>query len=155
MPAGVTIKLKRKAGAFTSGQLAAGEAGIDSTNGALYFSVDGSAVQKLGVPRVTAIVSNAAPTPNADLTDLYDITALAESATVGSPTGTPANGQKLQIRIKDNGVARALSWNAAYVAGGAALPTTTSAGKIMNLGFQYNTANSLNKWQLIARSDEA
>lgn len=48
MAAGTTIQLKRKAGAFTGGQLAAGEAGIDTTNGAFYFSVDGSTVSKIG-----------------------------------------------------------------------------------------------------------
>lgn len=44
MAAGVTIKLKRKAGAFTGGQLAAGELGVDVSNDDLYASSDGSDV---------------------------------------------------------------------------------------------------------------
>lgn len=104
---------------------------------------------------VTAVTSSATPTPNADTTDLYDVTALAEAATFGAPTGTPVNSQKLIIRIKDNGVIRALSWNAAYVAGGTSLPTTTVAGKILHVGFIYNTANGLNKWMCVGSQQEA
>lgn len=44
MPAGTTIQHKRKAGAFTNGQLAAGEFGVDTTNGVVYFSANGSTV---------------------------------------------------------------------------------------------------------------
>lgn len=106
--------------------------------------------------RVTAATnSDTAPTPNADTTDIYTFTALSVAPTFGAPTGTPVNGQKLIIRIKDNGTARALNWNAAYVAGGASLPTTTVINKTMHLGFIYNTDNSLNKWMLIAKSEEA
>lgn len=47
MAAGVTIKIKRKAGAFSNGQLAAGELGLDTTNGVVYFSADGSTVVDL------------------------------------------------------------------------------------------------------------
>lgn len=44
MAAGVTIKHKRKAGAFTGGELAAGEFGVDVSNNKVYSSVDGSTV---------------------------------------------------------------------------------------------------------------
>lgn len=105
-------------------------------------------------PRVTSATSSASPTPNADNTDLYALTAQAATATFGAPTGTPANGQKLIIRIKDNGTAQTLNWNAAYVAGGPTLPTTTVISKTLHLGFIYNTDNSLNKWMLVAKSQE-
>lgn len=105
--------------------------------------------------RVTSVTDSATPTPSADNDDLYELTALAQAAVFAAPTGTPVNGQKLMIRIKDNGTARALSWNAVYVAGGVALPTTTILSKIMHLGFVYNTANGLNKWMLIAIALEA
>jgi hypothetical protein len=106
-------------------------------------------------PRTVSVTSSATPTPNADVTDLYDVTALAAGATFGNPTGTPLNGQKLIIRIKDNATARALTWGSAYVAGGVALPSTTILSKILTLGFIYNSANALNKWQLVASSQEA
>ena len=47
MAAGTTIQLKRKAGAFVGGDLAAGEAGVDTTNGDLYFSTDGATVVQI------------------------------------------------------------------------------------------------------------
>lgn len=117
------------------------------------YAVSASWAPRLA-PRVNGTTTSAAPTPNADTTDIYSLTALAEAAVFGAPTGTPVNGQKLIIRIKDNGTARALSFNASYVAGGVALPTTTVLSKIMHLGFQYNTDNTLNKWQLIAKAEE-
>lgn len=106
-------------------------------------------------PRVGGTTSSATPTPDADAQDQYSLTALATNPTFGAPTGTPKNAQNLVIRIKDNGVARTLAWNAVYAAGGAALPTITVAGKIMHLGFRYNTDNALNKWQLLAAALEA
>ena len=114
-----------------------------------------SATTLKATARVTTATTSATPTPNADTTDLYALTALAEAAAFGAPTGTPVNGQKLMIRIKDNATARALTWNAAYAAGGTALPSTTVLSKILTLGFIYNTDNSLNKWQCVASAQEA
>ncbi len=47
MPAGVTVKHKRKAGAFTNGNLAAGEWGLDVTNNVWYYSLNGTTVNVL------------------------------------------------------------------------------------------------------------
>jgi hypothetical protein len=105
--------------------------------------------------RVVGTTSSATPTPNADTTDIYTLTALAEAAEFGAPTGTPTNGQTLVIRIKPDATPRALTWNAAYAAGGTALPTTTVASKILTVGFMYNTDNSLNKWMCLASQQEA
>jgi hypothetical protein len=104
------------------------------------------------VPRVTSVASSETPTPAGDDVDLYDVTALAADATFGAPTGTPQNGQKLQIRIKDNGTARALAWNAIYRAGSdVSLPTTTTQNKVLRLGFEYHA--TANKWDLVAKVD--
>lgn len=101
------------------------------------------------IPRTTTITSSATPIPNADTTDNYMITALGAAATFGSPTGTPNDGQRLMIRIKDNATARALSWNAIYRSGtDVSLPTTTVISKTMYLGFIYNSSDS--KWDLVA-----
>lgn len=106
-------------------------------------------------PRASAYAtaSSATPTPDADVYDTYCLTALAEAAVFGAPTGTPVNGQKLMIRILDNGTARGLTWNAIYVARGAALPSTTVLGKYMYLGFSYNSAATT--WDCVAVSNEA
>lgn len=50
MAAGVAIKHKRKAGAFTSGQLQAGEVGVNTSADRLEFSTDGSDVVTVGEP---------------------------------------------------------------------------------------------------------
>lgn len=105
--------------------------------------------------RVTTIASSATPTPAGDSSDIFTISALAVAAAVAAPTGTPVNGQTLVIRIKDNGTARALTWNAIYVAGGFALPSTTVISKLTTLGFYYDTDNALNKWCLVGYAQEA
>jgi len=102
--------------------------------------------------RVATVASSATPTPAGDTTDLYTITALAEAATFGAPTGTPTEGQKLMIRIKDNGTARVLGWNAIYRASSdLALPTTTILSKTMYVGFVYNNTDS--KFDLVSLLD--
>ena len=105
--------------------------------------------------RVQSVTDAATVPPAGDTNDAVDITALAQAVTIAAPTGTPVNFQKLIIRFKDNATARAITWNAVFVAGGVALPTTTTLSKILTVGFIYNTANALNKWQCVASSLEA
>ena len=100
--------------------------------------------------RTVSITDSATPTPNSDTTDIYLVTALAQTATFGAPTGTPTEGQQLIIRIKDNATARTLAWNAIYRASSdLALPTTTIVSKTVYLGFMYNSTDS--KWDLLSR----
>jgi hypothetical protein len=99
-------------------------------------------------PRVGTVASSATPTPAGDDVDIFTVTALAEAATFGAPTGTPTNGQKLIIRIKDNATARSLAWNAIYLGIGLTLPATTVISKELYLGFIYNSASS--KWECVA-----
>jgi hypothetical protein len=103
--------------------------------------------------RVGTVASHATPTPTADDSDMYTVTAQAEAAAFAAPSGTPTNGQKLIIRIKDNATARALSWNAIYRALGVALPTTTTISKTLYVGFIYNSTDS--KWDCVAKTEEA
>ena len=101
---------------------------------------------------LTTIASSATPTPaRASKRNMFTVTALAEAATFAVPSGTPADGDTLLIRIKDNGTARALDWNAIYRAGDTALPTTTVISKTMYCGFIYNSASST--WDLVAYLD--
>jgi len=57
------------------------------------------------------------------------------------------------IRIKDNGTARALTYNAVFRAMGNALPTTTVLSKTLYMGFIYNATDT--KWDLVAVAQEA
>jgi len=100
-------------------------------------------------PLVVSTTSTATLTINADITDIYILTAQAAGLTIAAPTGTLYQGQKLIIRIKDNGTARALTWNSIFRAStDLALPTTTILSKTLYLGFIYNLTDT--KWDLLA-----
>jgi hypothetical protein len=97
----------------------------------------------------TTTASSATPTPvRTGQRSFYSITALAEAATFAAPSGTPVNGDMLLIRIKDNGTARALTWNAIYDGLDDTLPSTTTLGKVMYILFIYNSASS--KWEMLS-----
>jgi len=104
-------------------------------------------------PRVGTVASGATITPTADLSDVYTVTALAVPATIAAPSGTPTNGQRLLLRIKDNGTARALTWNATYRVIGVTLPTTTTASKTIYVGCIYNSADAF--WDVVAETEQA
>jgi hypothetical protein len=102
--------------------------------------------------RTATSATSASLTINGDAVDMYTVTALAEAMTINAPTGTPTEGQTLLIRIKDNGTARALTFNAIFRAGtDIALPTTTVINKTMYLSFVYNTADT--KWDFVGFVD--
>lgn len=103
--------------------------------------------------RVQAVSSSSTVTPNADTDDMVVVTAQAAAVTFANPTGSPTQGQKLIIRVKDNGTARAISFGANYRAMGNALPTTTTISKTMYMGFIYNSTDT--KWDLVAVAQEA
>lgn len=107
------------------------------------------------VPRVSSEASSATPTINTDNVDFHSITALALAITsmTTNLSGTPTNGQKLIIRIKDDGTARAIAWGASFIAMGVDLPTTTTISKVLTVGFIYDTVNS--KWGCVASVEEA
>lgn len=106
---------------------------------------------KRNVRRTTTITSSATPTPDGDASDIFTVTALAAGAIFAAPTGTPIAGQGLIIRIKDNGGAQTLGFNAIYRAGDIALPTTTVAGKYLWLGFIWNDQSTT--WDLVSKVD--
>lgn len=103
-------------------------------------------------PRVYSVADAATITPDISLYDAVDITAIAQAFTIANPTGTPANFQKLTIRIKDNGVPRTIVFGTSYVQMGIALPTITILSKILTLGFCYDSVSS--KWGLLALQTE-
>ena len=103
--------------------------------------------------RANTQASAATLTPNIDSYDLEAITAQAAALTIAAPTGTAGQGQKLFIRIKDDGTARGITFNAIYRAIGVTLPTTTTINKTIYLGCIYN--NDATKWDVIAVAEEA
>ncbi len=133
----------------------------------LYFKSDGKlyTLTSAGVetaipttfvpPRTNTVTSHATPSINTDACDIFTITALAAAITsfTTNLSGTPVNGQKLIIRIKDSGTARAITWGASFASRGATLPTTTTLGKYHYIGFIYNSTASV--WDCVAAVVEA
>jgi hypothetical protein len=102
-------------------------------------------------PRIGTVANTATITPTADASDQYNVTALGVAATIAVPSGTAVDGQKLTIRIKDNGTARALTWTTSaggYRVIGTTLPTTTVISKTVYVGCVYNSADTF--WDVIA-----
>lgn len=81
--------------------------------------------------------------------DDFVITAQAGALKFNNPGGTPVNGETLVIRIKDDGTARALTYDTQFRASSdLALPTTTVLSKTLYMGFKFNSTDT--KWDLLA-----
>ena len=103
-------------------------------------------------PKIGTIASSSSLTIDASVTDQYNVTTLASALTINAPTN-PTDGQKLTIRIKDNGVTKTLTWNAIFRAIGTTLPNPTTANKTIYVGCIYNSDDT--KWDVVAVSEEA
>lgn len=103
------------------------------------------------LPRLGTIVSSATVTPTIDTDDQYEVLLLAVPTTIAIPTGTAIDGQRLTLRIKDDGTARALTWTTSaggYRIVGTTLPTTTVAGKVTYVGCIYNAQDAY--WDVVS-----
>jgi hypothetical protein len=99
--------------------------------------------------------SSATPEPDCDACDQYNLTALADDATFSAPAGTPHDGQKLVLRIHDDGTARDLTWTAGaggYAACGADLPVTTVISLTLYVGLIFDA--TANRWHCVAVAQE-
>jgi hypothetical protein len=104
------------------------------------------------VKRVVTTTDDATAVIDVGVTDIYELSAVA-NATTFSTTGSPTDGQKLMIRFKDAGTAKALTWDTVFVAIGVTAPTTTVAGKWHYVGCEYNAAAT--KWHILAVAVQA
>jgi hypothetical protein len=103
-------------------------------------------------PRVQSAASGDL-TPTAS-DDICIRTALAAGpVAINAPTGSPVQGQGMVIRLKDNGTARVLNWNAIYRAVGVTIPTSTVANKTIYAGLIYNATDT--KWDVVSIAQEA
>lgn len=154
-----TIKMKQSSVASKVPQttdLALGELAVNTYDGKLYLkkNVSGTeTVVEVGSrsPRVSSTASSATITPTSDASEQYNVTALATAANFAAPSGTPTDGQRLLLRIKDDGTARALTWtttSGGYRAIGVTLPTTTVASKVLYVGCLWNSQDSY--WDVTA-----
>jgi hypothetical protein len=116
-------------------------AGTDGTT--MTFPSTSATIASVG--RVNSTTSSATPAINTDTTDLFEITALAANITsmTSGLTGTPVDGQKLLIRIKDSGSARIITWGTSFASSGVAtLLAGTVASKTHLSGFIYDSAKA-------------
>ena len=104
------------------------------------------------IPNVQSVTSAATVTPTT-LNDEVVVTAQAVALALANPTGTALQGKSLIIRIKDNGTARAITYDTQYRAIGITLPTTTVISKTVYLGFIYNSTDT--KWDCIGVAQQA
>jgi len=104
-------------------------------------------------PRTSSTASTATLTPDISSFDQYNLTAQAVGLTVAAPTGTPVDGNRLTLRILDNGTAQTISWNATYTVIGVTLPATTTANKMVYVGCIYNSTNT--RWDVVAVTTQA
>lgn len=107
-------------------------------------------------PRIGTVTSSATITPTGDTSDQYNVTAQAVGGTFAIPSGTPVDGQKLTLRIKDNGAAQTLAWTTSaggYRVVGVTLPTTTVISKTLYVGCIYNAADAF--WDVVAVAQQA
>ncbi len=121
------------------------------TNQIWYYDFTHGAWRNTTIPggiRVDTITSSSSYILDTDYYDALSITALGATLNTLSTSGSPYNFQKLIIRIKDNGTAQTLDWAPVFAEYGTALPTTTVAGKVMTLGFIYDSVAAV--WGLVA-----
>jgi hypothetical protein len=78
---------------------------------------------------------------------------LNQAATIQAPGTAGTDGQRILLRIIDNGTARTLSFTA-YTPIGLTLPTTTVAGKYVYIGIVYNAGFSGGRWEIISVAQE-
>jgi hypothetical protein len=109
---------------------------------------------KRATARVATVASSAMPSYNTDSSDIVSIASLSVAITsmTSGATGTPANGDLLSFRIRDNGTARAITWGEDFAAGPVALPTTTTTSKTLRTTFEYDSA--LSRWVCVATGSD-
>jgi len=126
---------------------------VDGTNGQVIVT-NGAGVASWGnpLPQVQSVTSSATVTATAS-DNLVKITAQAAALLLGNPSGTFAEGQALMYRIKDDGTARAITYDTKFRAVGVTLPTTTVISKTTYLGVIYNSTDD--KYDVIGVTTEA
>jgi hypothetical protein len=102
--------------------------------------------------RIDSTVSRTTLTPNFDNYDMHILTAQAADFDIANPGGTPVNGFKLIIRIKDDNTHRHFTWGNQYRGVGVVLPLVTVATKSLYIGLIWNEPDD--KFDAVAVSQE-
>lgn len=119
--------------------------GVVKANGVEVVTLTGTQTQtnKRITQRIGTVTSSATPTINTDNVDQFNITALAAAITsfTTNLSGTPTDGQCLDVRIKGDATPRAIAWGASFTG---TLLTTTVASKTHLQRLKWDAAAA--KW---------
>lgn len=124
---------------------------FDTTTGKL-IQDGGKTIAELRAPAIQAVTSSATVTPTFS-DDMVKVAAQAVALALANPTGTPIPGLGMVIRIKDDGTARAITYDTQYRAIGITLPTTTVISKTTYIAMIYNSDDTT--WDCIATGTQA
>lgn len=129
---------------------------LDTTSNTLYYyDFTNNAWKVITTARrnVISITTASAYAINTDVYNALSITALAGAINSISASGSPNNFDSLIVRIKDDGTARAITWDATkFVSRGVTLPATTVISKVTTVGFLYNSVAAI--WDCVALAQE-
>lgn len=104
-------------------------------------------------PRSDSVFTSPTPAIDTDLTDFFFINRLSEpiQSFTMNLSGDPVEGQRLTIRILDDGTPRVISWGSSFASREATLPTTTSASTYLYIELVYNAITST--WDCLSTGD--
>ena len=109
--------------------------------------------------RVVSVGTSATPTINTDNGDIFEIVNQNVAITSMSTnlSGSPLEGDLMEIKIKDAGAAVAITWGAHFGTSAAitTLPTTTGTSAVLRTLFQYETSavwSGSSAWIIIAQA---
>lgn len=136
-----------------------GELALNYTDGKLYYKKsDGTTIDSFNAApvNITTASQSSSFAWSSNFVSQYSITAQANDLSFTGDFGDPIDSQKIIFRIRDNGVARALTWptgaSKTFRAIGVTLPTTTIVGKTLYVGCIYNLTDS--RWDVVAIAQE-
>lgn len=99
-------------------------------------------------PRIQQYTSTASFMVDASSFDMHQVNAQAEALTISQTGGSTVDGEKVIVRVKDNGTSRSITWGSGITPIGVTLPTATVADKWLYVGLIYSAAASA--WHAIA-----
>jgi hypothetical protein len=151
----VGVSIDSNLGIGTSNIGGAGEAALSIMNGNVgigtwvpAYSLDlvNGTERSRWLPRVSSVTQSATPAINSDMMDIASITGLAQAITSMSTslTGSPQNGQMLEVQITDNGTSQGITWGASFTSSTVTLPTATVISTLLHVFLQYDSGSS--KW---------
>ena len=138
--------------ALDDNNILAGQAVLVVYDGTVFQMLGDVPVTKVKITSAASYTTDTGTSLNCDTTDQFVITAQAGALLFNNPSGTPVQGQKLIIRIKDNATARALTYDTQFRAVGNLLPSTTILSKTLYLGFIFNSTDT--KFDLVGVAQE-